>query len=184
MLRAILLSTGLSLASVGTALAVGSDDDTPPTPTQTTTECPEGAVWDVETATCVTIEETGLVTDPAALTRTVRELAYAGRHVDALALLARAPDQDDSMVLTYMGFSTRSLGDMAAGMAYYDRALAADPDNLLARAYMGMAYLITGQTDRAAAQLSEIRARDGAGRWPEEALAAAIAQGAASGYDY
>lgn len=184
MLRAVMLSTGLSLAIVGAASAVGSDDDTPPTPTQTTTECADGAVWDVETATCVQIEETGLVTDPAALTRTVRELAYAGRHQDALALLARAPDQNDSMVLTYKGFSTRSLGDMATGMAYYDQALAADPDNLLARAYMGMAYLITGQPDRAQAQLTQIRARGGAGRWPEQALAAAIAQGGAVGYDY
>ena len=184
MFRIMMLSTGLTLAMAQSGFAVGSDDDTPPTPTQTTTECPEGAVWDVETATCVTIEETGLVTDPAALTRTVRELAYAGRHRDALALLDRAPDQSDSMVLTYRGFSTRSLGDMTGGMVHYTQALAADPDNRLARAYMGMAYLIIGQADRAAAQLAEIRARGGEGRWPEQALAAAIAQGTAAGYDY
>jgi tetratricopeptide (TPR) repeat protein len=132
----------------------------------------------------VPIAETGLVTDPAALIVTVRELAYAGRHDDVLALLARASNQDDTMVQTYMGYSLRSMGDMAAGLDHYARALAADPDNLLARSYLGMAHLIAGKPQQAAVQLAEIRARGGAGRWPERALAAAIAQGTPTGYDY
>ena len=166
------------------ALAVGFGDDDPPTPTPTTTICPDGEVWDIDEALCVPIAETGLVTDPAALIGTARELAYAGRHSDVLALLARAPDPEDTMVLTYRGYSTRSLGYMQRGLALYDRALAADPDNLLARAYMGMAYLILGAPHRAEAQLAEIRARGGDGRWPERALAAAIAQGSPEGFDY
>lgn len=166
------------------AWAVFPEEDGPPEPTPTTVICPEGTVWDVDEALCVTIAETGVVSDPAALIGTVRELAYAGRHGDALALLARAPDQDDTMILTYRGYSTRSLGYLQRGLALYDRALAVDPDNLLARSYLGMAYLILGATDRAEAQLTEIRARGGDGGWPERALAAAIAQGASQGFDY
>jgi tetratricopeptide (TPR) repeat protein len=172
-----------AVAIAGAALAVGPED-APPAPTPTTTICPDGKVWDTREALCVPISESGLVTDPEGFIRTVRELAHAGRHADALALLARAPDPDDTMVLTYRGFSTRSLGYMRRGLDLYDRALAADPDNLLARSYMGMAYLIIGAPHRAEAQLAEIRARGGTGHWPERALAAAIAQGAVDGFDY
>ncbi|MHA7886500.1 tetratricopeptide repeat protein [Roseicyclus sp.] len=183
MIRKTLLTAGFAALLAPAALAVGPDDD-PPTPTETTTECAEGTVWDGETQACVAIEESAQATDPEALITTVRELAYAGRHGDALALLARAPDQGDTMVLTYMGYSTRSMGDMQTGLDHYDRALAADPDNLLARAYLGMARLQLGETGLAEVQLAEIRARGGVGRWPERALAAAIAQGSPAGYDY
>jgi tetratricopeptide (TPR) repeat protein len=183
MIRTTLIPAAFAALLALPALAVGPDDD-PPTPTETTTTCPEGTVWDGDTQGCVAIEESSSLSDPDALIATVRELAYAGRHADALALLARAPDPSDTMVLTYLGYSTRSLGDMDSGLAYYDRALAADPDNLLARAYLGMARLLLGETERAAVQLAEIRARGGAGRWPERALAAAIAQGSTTGYDY
>lgn len=172
------------MAMAPMAMAVGFDQEDPPAPTPTTTICPEGQVWDINEAVCVPITETGLVTDPEGLIGTVRELAYAGRLDDALALLARAPDQDDTRVQTYLGYAWRSKGDMARGLAHYGRALAADPDNLLARSYLGMAYLIDGKADDAMAQLVEIRARGGTGRWPERALAAAIAQGSARGYDY
>lgn len=177
------LAGGLVLGLAQAAQAVGPTD-APPTPTETTTECPVGTVWDGDSAGCVAIEESSRATDPAALIETVRELAYAGRHDDALALLARAPDPDDTMVLTYLGYSHRSLGDHARGLAYYDRALAADPDNLLARAYLGMAMIRLGTPEGAVAQLAEIRARGGAGRWPERALAAALTAGSTDGYDY
>ena len=183
MIRIAMLTTGFALLLAPVALAVGPDDD-PPTPTETTTRCPEGSVWDADAEGCVAIEQSSQASDPAALIRTVRELAYAGRHGDALALLARAPDQTETMVLTYMGYSTRSLGNMTRGLDYYDRALAADPDNFLARAYLGMAYLQLAEPGLAEAQLREIRARGGTGGWPERALTAAIAQGSPAGYDY
>lgn len=180
--------TGLTVAAAvswaGMAWAVFPEDDTPPVATPTTIICPEGTVWDTDEALCVSIEETGLVSDPGLLLRTVRELAYAGRNADALALLARAPDPSDTMVLTYTGYATRSMGDMDRGLDYYDRALAADPDNLLARAYLGMAYLILGAKEQAHVQLAQIRARGGAGGWPDRALADAIARGPAQGQDY
>jgi tetratricopeptide (TPR) repeat protein len=184
MTRTLTLSTAFTLALSQTAIGVGFNTDDPPTPTETTTECPEGTVWDAETEDCVEIEDSALATDPEALIATVRELAYADRHRDALDLLALAPDPADTMVLTYLGYSTRSLGDFDRGLDYYDRALAADPDNLLARAYLGMAYVQLGAPEQAHVQLAEIRARGGEGRWPELALAGALAAGDVTGYDY
>ena len=100
-----------------TAGAAGMHEEAPPSPSPTTSICPDGQVWDVDEAECVPIAETGLVTDPSSLIGTVRELAYAGRHDDALALLARAPNQDETMVQTYLGYSLRSMGDMEIGRA-------------------------------------------------------------------
>lgn len=168
----------------GSALAIGPDDDAPPAPTPSTTICPEGQVWNIDEAMCEPIAETGLVTDPAALTAVVRELAYAGRLDDVLALLARAPDQTDSMVQTYLGYAHRRMGKIDLGLAHYARALQAYPDNLLARAYLGMAHLGQGNADLAMAQLAEIRARGGVGHWPERALAAAMAKGDGAEKDY
>ena len=64
---------------------------------------------------------------------------------DAQAVLAAHPDQTDSRVLTYWGFTHRKLGNRALSQAYYDQAIAADPDNLLARSYMGQGFVEEGQ---------------------------------------
>jgi len=184
MIRQMSLIASLSLAIAAPAGAVGMDEDTPPAPTPTTVSCEDGMVWDAEAAACVEIVESRLPQTPDRLIAAVRELAYADRHLDALALLSRAPNQADTMVLTYFGYVTRKMGDMAAGLAYYDRALVAAPDNTLARAYLGLAYLQTGQREQAEIQLAEIRARGGAGRWSEQVLAQALIDGNATRYDY
>ena len=85
-------------------------------------------------------------------------------------------------MLTYWGFTSRKLGDVEAAMAWYDAALAANPDNLLARAYRGMAYVEMGDLTLARAELEDIWERGGAGGWPEAALAQAIATGVGVSY--
>ncbi len=50
-----------------------------------------------------------------------------------------------------------------------------NPDNLLARSYMGQALVEQGQVDLALAQLSEIRMRGGRGTWAETSLTNAVA---------
>ena len=62
-------------------------------------------------------------------------------------------------------------------MSHYEAALAADPDNVLARSYLGMAYVAKGEFDLARAELLQIRARGAAGTWPDRALARAIRTG-------
>ena len=103
-MRGFYVGAMILVGLVHTASAVWIDEEAPPSPTPTTSICPDGQVWDVDEAECVQIAETGLVTDPSSLIGTVRELAYAGRHDDALALLARAPNQDETMVQTYLGY--------------------------------------------------------------------------------
>lgn len=163
-------------------LAVGTEDEEPtaPMPTPTTQQCEGVQVWDEKTRTCVDPQKSRL--EPQILKDAVRELAYAGRNADAQGVLRAIPDQTDDFVLTYWGFTHRRLGDMRAALDYYDRALTRNPDNLLARSYLGLAHVEAGRIAAARGQLSEIRARGGAGSWPETALAQAIETGQTADY--
>ena len=72
-----ILSTLALLAFPFAAFAAGSDDTAPPTPTETTTQCKEGQVWDEKTKACVLPDDARL--DDDTRFRAVRELAWAGR---------------------------------------------------------------------------------------------------------
>lgn len=175
-----------TLAAVGFLLAapashaVGPEDDSPPAPTPTTTACEDGTVWDAARMACVSIEQSALPED--ILRRTARELAYAGRSDDALSLLALSSDPAGSEVLTLTAFAHGRAGRIDTALPIYGRALEADPDNLLARAYMGLALIAAGRGADAEIQLDEIRARGGAGSWPDRALSRGITAGAPVGY--
>ena len=162
------------------ALAVGSGDDEPPQPTETTTECPDGTIYDEDAGSCVVIQDSHL--DDDALYQATRELAYAGRLEDALLVLAQMSDPGASRVQTYLGFVHRQLGHDARALRHYTAALEADPDNVLARSYLGMAYVAWGEPDLARAELQQIRALGAAGSWPDRALARAIRTGFAPNY--
>jgi tetratricopeptide (TPR) repeat protein len=174
-----LACVALALAP-GPGLAVAPEDQSPPPPTPTTTVCAEGEVWDGATETCRPIEQSRLPED--LLRRTARELAYAGRSDDALDLLARSDAAGSAPVLTLTAFAHGRAGRLDKAIPLYEAALAADPEDLLARAYMGLALIAAGREDAAAAQLSEIRQRGGAGSWPDRALARALVAGAPIGY--
>lgn len=87
-------------------------------------------------------------------------LARAGQYAAALDIL-KAGDQSDPRVLNYQGFATRKLGDVDGALPFYRRALAINPDYVLARAYMGEAFLQQGETGAARGQLHEIERRCG-----------------------
>ncbi|MCC7253324.1 tetratricopeptide repeat protein [Hyphomicrobium sp.] len=89
-------------------------------------------------------------------------LAHAGKHAEALALLATVQDKDDPRALNAMGFATRKLGNVDAALPYYARALAIDPNYVQARAYLGEAFLAKGDVIHAREQLGEIARRVGA----------------------
>lgn len=169
----------LALAPIS-AVAAGSADTSPPTPSETTEECADGLIWDLATESCVTPEES--TNDDNARLRDIRELAYAGRYHVALDVLETLDDQHTSLALTYFGFVHRQLGHARLATGYYEQALRADPDNSLARSYMGQGHVIAGNMVQAQVQLTEIRMRGGRGTWPEQSLARAIATGVISRY--
>ncbi|TFL19804.1 hypothetical protein [Jannaschia formosa] len=168
-----------ALAAPVPALAVGGEDPEPPKPTPTAS-CPDGTVWAPDAHACVAVD-TALLDDDA-LYEAARELAWLGRSGAAAAALDAMSDQAGTRVLTYRGFLARKAGDMEAAMVAYQAALVADPDNLLARSYMGQGLASAGRLEEAEAQLVEIRARGGAGGWAEAALVEALRTGV--GFDY
>lgn len=157
------------------AFAVGDDDSAPPTPTATTTECETGLVWDEKTKTCVKAEESSLNDDQRY--HAVRELAYAERYDEALHVLATMREGETSRVMTYRGFLLRQTGRVEEGITAYERAIALDPANNLARSYYGQLLVQMDERALAADQLMLIRAHGGAGSWAETALQTAIDTG-------
>jgi tetratricopeptide (TPR) repeat protein len=162
------------------AIAAGSDDNSAPKPTQTSTDCTKSQVWDDKTKTC--IDATSGQLDDDTLFRAVRELAWAGRPEDALVVLSAMKEGETDRVMTYLGFANRKAGRLEEGLAWYDRALAQNPDNLLARSYLGQAYVEMNEVELASLQLSEIRSRGGSGTWSEASLATAIETGKTLAY--
>jgi Flp pilus assembly protein TadD len=177
-MRAFLIATALCLPV--TAFAAGSDTSTPPTQTNTTSTCTDGKVWSEATQTCVNPVQGNL--DDDTLYQAARELAYAGQYGNALTVLQSMSDPSDDRVLTYLGFTHRKMGDVELGNAYYRQAISRNPDNLLARSYMGQGFVEAGDLAEARTQLTEIRARGGRGTWAELSLRKAIETG--SGYTY
>lgn len=80
------------------------------------------------------------------------------RYAEGLAALALAeaglgPNPD---VLNYQGFASRKLGRFDAAFAYYEQALALDPNHLGATEYLGELYLQLGRIEEARAQLARL----------------------------
>ncbi|MEM7641073.1 MAG: tetratricopeptide repeat protein [Pseudomonadota bacterium] len=162
----------LCAAMAGPAWA---DRDDEPRPTPTTRVCVAGQVWDSARRICAPIQESGL--DDAGKLNMAHELAAFGRPEDALRLLAGLARPGSADALTLRGYATRKAGDMAAGLALYDRALALDPDHWQARAYLGAALLESGDRAGAETQLALIRRAGGRGTFPDVALARALKTG-------
>jgi tetratricopeptide (TPR) repeat protein len=163
----------------GAAFAVGSET-TPPPATETSGRCEKGQIWDRETRKC--LDAKSGVFDNDARYAALRELAYAGRIDAAQTVLDAMTEGETDRVLTYRGFLARKAGRFDEGMAFYAQALAQNPDNLLARSYRGMGLAERGLLAEARAELDQIRARGGAGSWPETALAQVIRDGRSSLY--
>ena len=174
------LALAFALPATAHAAGTGSDSTTPPSTTKTTQSCEGVQVWDEKTKTCVDPKDSAL--DADTLYDAVRELAYAGRIPDAQGVLAAMPNQQDDRVLTYWGFTHRKLGHRELASQYYERAIASDPDNLLARSYMGQGFVEEGKLGLALTQWKEIRKRGGTGTWPEVSLRQALETGHTSTY--
>ena len=176
--RAGLVALALSIAgAVGPAFAAsggsssgggsggGSGASTP--------SCPTGYVYDSNKKSCVKASS-GLFDDKQ-LYAQGRALALAGRYAEALGALTAVRNQNDSMVLTMIGYAKRKSGSFDEGMAYYRRALAIDPKNVNTREYLGEAYAEKGRMDLAKAELVKVEALCGTECEQYQDLAKAIA---------
>jgi Flp pilus assembly protein TadD len=175
----VFLAAALTLMPLA-GFAAGSDDTEPPAPTETTTKCEDAMVWDEKQEKCVKPEDSALNDDERF--RAVRELAYAGRPEEALVVLATMTEGDTDRVLTYKGFAHRKAGRPDLGMEHYAHALDVNPDNILARSYLGQMLVEMGEIAAARRQLDEIRTRGGAGTWAEASLARAVGTGETLNY--
>ncbi len=180
--RDVIFKTALlaALLAPGLAFAAGGGDTAPPKPSETTQTCKGGQIWDDAAKACADPEDSHL--SPDTLFDAAREFAYAGQYLNAQRALAAMPDQTAARVQTYMGFTTRKMGDFEGGMAFYRAALARDPGDILARSYMGQALVEAGDTAGAYHQLMAIRDFGGAGSWAEASLHSAIDTGQTYSY--
>lgn len=165
---------GVAIALLVTPAWAVDGEPVPPRPLNVT--CPDGQHWNPETRRC---EDRALLPerDDDTLYEIARSAAHAGQTELALDALRAMRAQDSGRVLTYFGFVHRNRGDWALARRYYTRALALDPDNHLARSYLGMGLVEGGDLTAAQRELAEIRARGGAGTEAEAALAKALATG-------
>ena len=108
-------------------------------------------------------------------------LARKGDYQAAVHYLAQARNPADERILTYLGYAYRKLGRADLAMIYYERALAANPGYVVARAYIGEAFLEQGAPAKAAEQLAVIERNCGTTCTEYKDLAAAIARHAAKG---
>ncbi|MFD0909039.1 tetratricopeptide repeat protein [Ruegeria arenilitoris] len=177
----LLMATALALQTFAFAPAVSAagGDSSPPKPTNTTKKCLFGRVYDEAAGRCVKPNKTNFSEEQ--LYQAVRELAYDGQFENAQNVL-RVMDQDDDRVLTYWGFTYRKMGEAELANTYYQRAIETNPDNILARSYMGQGYVTEGKTELAIAQWREIKARGGEGTWAEASLREAIRTGLTYSY--
>jgi predicted Zn-dependent protease len=102
--------------------------------------------------------------------------AKRGEHEAALVTLRSAADQNDPRVQTMIGFALRKLGKVDEGMIYYRRVLAAHPDRITTRQYLGEAFLQVGDVASAREQLGEIAKRCGMACEDYQLLAEEIAK--------
>jgi Flp pilus assembly protein TadD len=174
-IKAVAAALALAVAMPAAAFAVGSETDQtqPPAKTETSTKCKDGEVWGKDKKKCVNPKKSSL--DDDTLYQAARELAYAGQYNNALNVLSAMKKQNEARVLNYKGYANRKAGNVKLGMNYYQQALAKDPNFILARSYMGMAYVEQGNMKEANKQLLEIRERGGSNSWAYTALKQTIA---------
>ncbi len=173
------LSAFLMAAGLSAAFAAGGGNNAPAEPVL---HCKPGEVVKklklngVYVKKCVKLES-GLLPDEE-LYQQGRSLAKAGEYEKALLVLAAIGNQNDPRVLNYTGYSNRKAGRLEIGITYYRKALAIDPNFVLAREYLGEGYVAAGRIDLARNELNEIKARAGMDSEEYKDLAKAIATGA------
>lgn len=157
MKRAVLSALfAVSMSAFGVSAFAAGDGGSGGDTAQT---CPAGKVWDKDAKKCVD-PKFGALSDDS-IYEAGRDLAYAGRYDEAIAVLTLASDKTDARILNFLGYSHRKSGRVLVGLGYYQEAVRNNPDYTLVREYMGEAYLQLDDVASAQQQLGEIEKRCG-----------------------
>ena len=167
----IALVFALALGTAGAARADGGGNDGGGQDMRT---CPRGQVWDSRTQRCVQAQS-GILPDKT-LADNAYALAKAERYDEALAVLDLMQDGGTPEALNYRGYATRKLGRVDEGIGYYLKSVALDPQYAQVREYLGEAYVIKGDVEKAREQLRAIQAICGTDCEEYEDLAKAISE--------
>jgi tetratricopeptide (TPR) repeat protein len=122
-------------------------------------KCPTGQAWSDQQKKCVALRSGSLSDED--LARAGQQLAREGHYQDAINVLEMVSNKDNSVVLTYLGYSHRKLGEVDLGISLYKQALDIDPENIDTREYLGEGYVSKGALDLAWLELKEIEKRCG-----------------------
>ena len=166
-----ILLAGAIVAAPAAAFALGDGGST--TPKKPT--CKKGYVYSKKKKRCVR-QRSEIIPDRS-LIEQGWALAYAGKYSLAIDLFQLVADDTNPKALNGLGYSHRKLGELERGIAYYNKALAIDPDYVLAREYLGEGYVKAGKIERAKVQLAEIEKRCGKSCREYRMLARAISTG-------
>jgi tetratricopeptide (TPR) repeat protein len=165
MRKILFLSLSAFLVTAGYSAAFAAGGGSNNAPAQPVLHCKKGEVvkkvkvsgaW---VKKCMPVES-GILPDED-LYQQGRLLAKAGQYEWALQVLAAIKNQNDPRVLNYTGYSNRKAGRLEIGITYYRKALAIDPNFVLAREYLGEGYVAAGRIDLAQIELNEIKTRAG-----------------------
>jgi tetratricopeptide (TPR) repeat protein len=156
------LIVGLTLAAFSIAAAdAATRPGTAPSGTSQVKKCKKGEIWNKRKKKCQKVGAS-LVPDDEMIWQG-RELALAGEFDWAIDVLSAVRDKSNPEALNYLGYANRKAGRLDAGIAYYQKALAIDPNYVLVREYLGEGYVSAGKIELAKDQLNEIGKRCGTG---------------------
>ena len=150
--RAVTTAFVLTMAALTPPALAAGDSGSGNGGSGTMSSCPPGYV--LKNGNCYRASS-GVLPDRE-LYRQGRDLALAHQYDKALPILELIRTTDNSMVYTMRGFALRKLGRAEEGVAFYQKALAIDPDNVNTHEYLGEYYVDIGDLDRARAQLAKV----------------------------
>ena len=94
---------------------------------------------------------------PANDFQTARALVLSGKYEAGIAAMKSLGYDDHPDVASMIGFANAKLGRLGEARAWYDRALAADPNHLSTWGYSGALYVVQGDIAKARAALDRIK---------------------------
>jgi Tetratricopeptide repeat len=86
-----------------------------------------------------------------------RQLILGGQYDAGIAAMRALKFDDHPDIATFLGLAYRKLGRLDEARAWYERALAVDPNHRLALSFYGMMRAETGDMDQARADLEKLK---------------------------